>query len=56
MRWIPQWHPVVWAIVIIVIIAVVQNPVGMGHRAGSLIHGIGYMAHQVTIAVENVLP
>jgi hypothetical protein len=52
--WLPRWHPVIWAIVIILVIAVVSNPTGMGQRAGDMIHWLNYAAHQIVVFAESI--
>lgn len=52
--WIPRWHPLVWAVVIILVIAVVQNPQGMGHRVGDMIHWLGYAGGRAVLFVESI--
>lgn len=52
--WIPRWHPVVWAIVIITVIAVVHDPQGMGARVGSMIHWLGYAAGRITTFATSI--
>lgn len=52
--WIPRWHPFIWAVVIILVIAIVQNPTGMGARAGDLIHNLEHMAGQLVKFAESI--
>lgn len=52
--WIPRWHPFVWLAVIVLIGAIISNPVGMGGRAGDLLHGINHALHQILIFVESI--
>jgi hypothetical protein len=52
--WIPRWHPIWWAVVIILAIAIFRDPTGMGARAGSIIHGIEHAAGQAVVFVESI--
>lgn len=52
--WIPRWHPFVWIIVIALVAAIVSNPVGMGARAGDLLHGVNHALHQFVIFIESI--
>jgi hypothetical protein len=52
--WVPRWHPVVWAVVIILVVAIVRDPAGMGARAGSMIHGVEHWCGQVVVFFESI--
>lgn len=52
--WIPRWHPLVWLVVIVLFVAVVSNPTGMGQRVGDMVHWLGHAASQLTVFVENI--
>lgn len=45
--WIPRWHPFKWAVVIILVILVWNNPVGWGHTVGGWIHYIPVIADRI---------
>lgn len=53
-NWIPRWHPVIWIIVIVLVVAIVRNPTAMGARAGDMIHGIEHWIGQVVIFFESI--
>jgi hypothetical protein len=52
--WIPRWHPVVWAVVIILFIAVVSDPVGWAGRVQGLLHDLDHIAHQLTVFFTSI--
>jgi hypothetical protein len=52
--WIPRWHPFVWLIVIVIVVAIWTNPAEWGHKAGGLFHLIPEIASRATIFVQSL--
>jgi hypothetical protein len=52
--WLPRWHPVIWIIVIVLVVAIVQDPAAMGARAHSLIHAGQHAIGQLIVFVESI--
>ena len=53
--WIPRFHPVWWIIIIVLVVAVVRDPTGMGARAGDMIHAIEHWIGQQRTVWEQRL-
>jgi hypothetical protein len=45
--WLPRWHPLVWAFVIIMLILIWHDPVGWGQKVGNLIHYVPVIAQRI---------
>lgn len=52
--WLPRWHPLVWLLVIILVIAVWSDPSGWGHKVGGVFHLLPELANRASIFVQNI--
>lgn len=52
--WVPRWHPVIWIVVIVLVIAIVHNPAAMGARAGDIIHKVIWGFGQLWVFVTSI--
>lgn len=52
--WIPRWHPFVWFLVFLLLVAIVTNPVAMAGRVHGIWGQLGHVVHQCIIFIESI--
>jgi len=54
MRWIPQWHPFVWIIVIVLVVGIWDDPVGWADRVHGLLGYIPVVANRIGVFITHI--